>query len=141
MPYISRFTELFAAIDEDLWAPEQVAKLLTVSVEKLAEWRTKQTGPQWLQFVEEVRYSTIALENFITEAFDKATAQAQAHPVSVTPAKQSRKQPASTPTAGTIPPWMQLAAAPAAPHVIPPWAAHESSAPAKKPRKRTVAKV
>lgn len=139
MPYISRFTELFAAIDEDLWAPEQVAELLTVSVEKLAEWRTKQTGPQWLQFVEEVRYSTIELENFITDAFDKTTTQAQAQRVSVTPAKQSRKQPASTPTAGTAPPWMQQP--PAAPGAIPPWAAPEFSAPAKKVRRRTAPKV
>ena len=39
------------------------------------------------------------------------------------------------------PPWIQQAAAPVAPGTIPPWAAPESSVPAKKARRRTAAKV
>lgn len=93
MPYISCFAELFAAIDEDLWMPEQVSRLLTVPVEKLAEWRAEKVGPQWLQFVEEIRYSTIDLENFITEAFDKTTAPTKPLPVFCFACKAAPEQP------------------------------------------------
>jgi hypothetical protein len=125
----------------------QVAEVLESVIEDYGISCPPENAPDSCIAVSDVVHVvTATLEKKLRETLMRAAMQLLptapvAQPVTVTPAKQRRKQPTSTPTSGAVPPWMQQAATPAAPGTIPPWAAPEASSPAKKLRKRTAEKV
>lgn len=53
--------------DLDLLTPEQVSDLLKVSVDRLAQWRTRGQGPKFVKLERLVRYRASDIEAWLTK--------------------------------------------------------------------------
>lgn len=56
---------------EKLYTPEEVSKLLAISIQTLANWRCQGIGPAFVKVGSRVRYSEAALNEYLEKPVDK----------------------------------------------------------------------